>query len=76
MQFLFDHPGKHLLEIAHALDLNHHVVKWHLTKMLEAELVESDTSMSAHPVYYPTEIGNAALDGFDEEMRKPPMVAS
>jgi predicted transcriptional regulator len=76
MQYLFDHPGKHLLEIAHALDLNHHVVKWHLTKMLEAELVESDTSMSAHPVYYPTEIGNAALEGFDEELKKPPMVAS
>ena len=76
MVFLYKHPGKHLLEIAHALDLNHHVVKWHLTKMLEAELVESDTSMSAHPVYYPTEIGHAALEGFDEEMKKPPMVSS
>lgn len=76
MAFLYENPGKHLLEIAHALDLNHHVVKWHLNKMLEAELVEGDTSMSAHPVYYPTEIGNAALEGFEEEINKPPMAAS
>jgi len=77
MEFLSSHPGKHLLEIAHALDLNHHVVKWHLNKMDEAELVESDTSMSAHPVYYPTQLGATALEGFPRDLRKePPMVAS
>lgn len=76
MKYLYENPGKHLLEIAQALHLNHHVVKWHINKMIEAELVEGDTSMSVYPVYYPTEIGNAALEGFDEEARKPPMVAS
>ncbi|MCK5458438.1 MAG: winged helix-turn-helix transcriptional regulator, partial [Thermoplasmatales archaeon] len=39
MQYLQDHPGKHLLEISHALKLNHHVVKWHIKKMYMAELV-------------------------------------
>ncbi len=57
MQYLVDHPGKHLLEISHALDLNHHTVKWHIKKMYMAELIEGDTSNSAYPVYYPTEVG-------------------
>ena len=57
MHYLVDHPGKHLLEIAHALDLNHHTVKWHIKKMYLAELIDGDTSNSAYPVYYPTEIG-------------------
>jgi len=62
MQYLNNHPGKHLLEIAHALELNHHVVKWHINKMDMAELVEGDTSHSAYPVYYPTDIGSTALE--------------
>jgi predicted transcriptional regulator len=62
MQYLHEHPGKHLLEIAHALKLNHHVVKWHLKKMHMAELVEGDTTNTAYPVYYPTEIGIAAWE--------------
>ncbi|MFH1100810.1 MAG: winged helix-turn-helix transcriptional regulator [Methanobacteriota archaeon] len=65
MQYLNDHPGKHLLEIAHALDLNHHVVKWHLKKMHMAELIEGDTSHSVYPVYYPTEVGAEALESFN-----------
>jgi len=65
MQYLNDHPGKHLLEIAHALNLNHHVVKWHLQKMYQAELIEGDTSNSVYPVYYPTEVGNEALDAYN-----------
>jgi predicted transcriptional regulator len=64
MEYLHDHPGKHLLEIAHALNLNHHVVKWHLKKMHEAELIEGDTSHSVYPVYYPTQTGAEALDSF------------
>jgi predicted transcriptional regulator len=64
MKFLYDNPGRHLLEIAHALDLNHHVVKWHIKKMYMAELVEGDTTNSAYPVYYPTEIGTEALQNF------------
>ncbi len=70
IQYLHDHPGKHLLEIAHALNLNHHVVKWHLKKMYEAELVEGDTSNSAYPVYYPTEAGIQALELYIEYAMK------
>jgi predicted transcriptional regulator len=57
MMYLSKNPGKHLLEIANALSLNHHTVKWHIKKMYMAELVDGDTSNSAYPVYYPTEIG-------------------
>jgi predicted transcriptional regulator len=66
MTYLNEHPGRHLLEIAHALNLNHHVVKWHLNKMHEAELVEADTSHSVYPVYYPTQLGAEALDASDK----------
>ncbi len=69
MKFLYDNPGRHLLEIAHALDLNHHVVKWHIKKMYLAELVEGDTTNSAYPVYYPTEIGAEALSNFSPSAR-------
>jgi len=57
MQFLIKNPNKHLLEIAHALDLNHHTVKWHIKKMYMAELINGDTSHSSYPVYYPTDTG-------------------
>jgi len=70
MQYLQDHTGKHLLEIAHALKLNHHVVKWHIKKMYMAELVEGDTSNSAYPVYYPTEIGIEALENITNYVKK------
>jgi len=71
MEYLNNHPGKHLLEIANALDLNHHTVKWHIQKMFMAELIDGDTSNSAYPVYYPTEIGNQALKSFTANIRKP-----
>ena len=64
MVYLTDHPGKHLLEIANALDLNHHTVKWHIKKMYLAELIEGDTSNSAYPVYYPTEIGVQSIRNY------------
>ena len=70
MDYLKKNPGKHLLEIAHALKLNHHVVKWHIKKMYMAELVEGDTSNSAYPVYYPTEVGIEALDHLSDYMKK------
>ena len=73
MQYLQRHPGKHLLEIAHALELNHHVVKWHIKKMRMAELIEGDTSNSAYPVYYPTEVGIEALENFTDYLKKPVM---
>ena len=70
MQYLQTHPGKHLLEIARALNLNHHVVKWHIKKMYMAELVEGDTSNSAYPIYYPTEIGMEALENITNYVKK------
>ena len=70
MLYLQDNPGKHLLEIAHALNLNHHTVKWHIKKMYMAELIDGDTSNSAYPVYYPTEIGTQALRSFSEHGKK------
>jgi len=69
--YLTDNPGKHLLEIANALDLNHHTVKWHIKKMYLAELIDGDTSNSAYPVYYPTDIGNQALSNLSNNLRKP-----
>lgn len=71
MKFLHNNPGKHLLEIANALDLNHHTVKWHIKKMYMAELIDGDTSNSAYPVYYPTDIGNEALKGFTDHLKNP-----
>ena len=71
MAYLNSNPGKHLLEIANALSLNHHTVKWHIQKMYMAELIDGDTSNSAYPVYYPTEIGNQALKGFTAHLKKP-----
>lgn len=71
MLYLQDHPGKHLLEIAHSLGLNHHTVKWHIKKMYMAELVEGDTSNSAYPVYFPTDLGNQVLRDFSEQLKKP-----
>ena len=76
MDYLASHPGKHLLEISQALELNHHVVKWHLKKMYEAELVEGDTSNSAYPVYYPTDIGYEAVENFCDPTKKVMKVAS
>jgi predicted transcriptional regulator len=69
MCYLADHPGKHLLEIAHALSINHHVVKWHINKLQEAELLEGDTTNSAYPVYYPTEIGRQIIETYNEYLK-------
>ena len=71
MQYLVDHPGKHLLEIAHALKLNHHTVKWHIKKMYLAELIDGDTSNSAYPVYYPTDLGTEVTNNFSDYLKKP-----
>jgi len=71
MLYLAENPGKHLLEIAHALELNHHTVKWHIKKMFEAELIDGDTSNSAYPVYYPTDLGYEAAKNFSDYLKKP-----
>jgi len=70
MLYLEGNPGKHLLEIANALDLNHHTVKWHIKKMYLAELIDGDTSNSAYPVYYPTDIGIQAVSNFSHHLKK------
>ncbi len=75
LNYLANNPGKHLLEIAHALDMNHHTVKWHIDKMYEAELIDGDTTNSAYPVYYPTELGCKAIDGAMERFEKPTVPA-
>jgi len=67
MAYLRNNPGKHLLEIANALDLNHHTVKWHIKKLYLAELVDGDTSNSAYPVYYPTDLGAESLKNFSDQ---------
>lgn len=69
MAYLSNHPGKHLLEIAHALSINHHVVKWHINKLYEAELIEGDTTNSAYPIYYPTEIGRQFMETYTEYLK-------
>jgi predicted transcriptional regulator len=69
MQYLSENPGKHLLEIAHALSINHHVVKWHINKLYEAELIEGDTTNSAYPIYYPTEIGRQFMETYVEYLK-------
>ncbi len=71
MIYLSSNPGKHLLEIANALDLNHHTVKWHIKKMYLAELIDGDTSNSAYPVYYPTEIGLQSIKDYSFHLKKP-----
>jgi predicted transcriptional regulator len=71
MLYLQQNPGKHLLEIAHALNLNHHTVKWHIKKMYLAELIDGDTTNSAYPVYFPSEMGRNVLQGFSEQIKKP-----
>jgi len=71
MLYLQGNPRKHLLEIANALNLNHHTVKWHIKKMYMAELIDGDTSNSAYPVYYPTDIGIQAVSSFSQHLKKP-----
>lgn len=72
MIYLLNQPGKHLLEIAHALSINHHVVKWHINKLYEAELIEGDTTNSAYPIYYPTDIGRQFIENYNEYLKATP----
>jgi hypothetical protein len=37
--------------------------------MYQAELIEGDTTNSAYPVYYPTEVGRQSLDTFTEYLK-------
>lgn len=75
MLYLQNNPGKHLLEIAHSLGLNHHTVKWHIKKMCIAELIDGDTSNSAFPIYYPTDIATETLEKLEENFKKSNLAA-
>lgn len=59
-QFVVAQPGTHQREIARALDVNHGTVRWHLKKLMDAELiVESRRGKTS--TYTPTETGISAL---------------
>lgn len=63
-QEVFEHvvgnPGTHQREIARALGVNHGTVRWHLKKLLSAELI-TETRQGKASAYVPTEIGLQAL---------------
>ncbi|HVM44482.1 MAG TPA: helix-turn-helix domain-containing protein [Candidatus Thermoplasmatota archaeon] len=54
------HPGSHQREIARALGVNHGTVRWHLKKLLHAELIV-ETRRGKASSYEPTPIGLTAL---------------
>jgi predicted transcriptional regulator len=63
-QEVFEHvaanPGIHQREIARALGVNHGTVRWHLKKLLSAELIV-ETRRGKASAYEPTPMGLAAL---------------
>lgn len=67
-QEVFEHvvanPGTHQREIARALGVNHGTVRWHLKKLMTAELLVETRSGKATS-YEPTAIGLAALREVD-----------
>ena len=54
------HPGTHQREIARALGVNHGTVRWHLKKLLHAELIV-ETRRGKASSYEPTPIGLESL---------------
>lgn len=56
------HPGTHQREIARALGVNHGTVRWHLKKLLHAELIV-ETRRGKASAYEPTPMGLSALQG-------------
>lgn len=54
------HPGTHQREIARALGVNHGTVRWHLKKLMSAELIV-ETRRGKASAYEPTPMGLAAL---------------
>jgi predicted transcriptional regulator len=63
-QDVFEHvvanPGTHQREIARALGVNHGTVRWHLKKLMHAELIV-ETRRGKASAYEPTAMGLAAL---------------
>lgn len=64
-QEVFEHvvanPGTHQREIARALGVNHGTVRWHLKKLMDAELIVEARKGKAS-AYAPTPMGLAALE--------------
>jgi predicted transcriptional regulator len=54
------HPGTHQREIARALGVNHGTVRWHLKKLMDAELIV-ETRRGKASAYEPTPMGLQAL---------------
>ncbi len=55
LQIVSDNPGIYQSKIAHRLDLNHKTVKYHLDKLMEAEVISSDEKRFKRG-YYPNAI--------------------
>lgn len=63
-QHVVANPGTHQREIARALGVNHGTVRWHLKKLLHAELIV-ETRRGKASSYEPTAMGLAALREVD-----------
>lgn len=59
-QHVVAHPGTHQREIARALGVNHGTVRWHLKKLMDAELIV-ETRRGKASAYDPTPMGLQAL---------------
>ena len=59
-QHVVAHPGTHQREIARALGVNHGTVRWHLKKLMDAELIV-ETRKGKASSYEPTQMGLQAL---------------
>jgi predicted transcriptional regulator len=59
-EHVVSHPGTHQREIARALGVNHGTVRWHLKKLLHAELIV-ETRKGKASSYEPTPVGLQAL---------------
>lgn len=59
-EYVMSHPGSHQREIARALEVNHGTVRWHLKKLMTAELITEERRGKTSS-YVPTQTGLAAL---------------
>ncbi|RLI63158.1 MAG: hypothetical protein DRO88_10610 [Promethearchaeia archaeon] len=57
MQIIHDHPGIFQKQIAHRMDLDHKTVKYHIDKLLDAEIIVSEKK-GRKTLYYPAQLIN------------------
>lgn len=75
-EYVMAHPGTHQREIARALEVNHGTVRWHLKKLLTAELIVEERRGKTSS-YVPTPNGLAALRHVVREtQRSTPVLAA